>query len=332
MGLCLRIMAVVVGVALVIAPAMRPLPGQDSGAGQDSAAAIGAPVTAVAQTPDGKWLAAGDEGLFLFHRYSLKKLKKIDCQLEKIYAIKFSPGQRGVAVVGGTPGELGAIDIYSYPAFKLLHHIEPHDDVAADIAWLNESTLVAGDMSGVCARIELAGPDGKVDVKSTAVHSKGLLSVERLDEASVVSAGLDNAIRVSWFGPATGSRKTRSLNNHTAPVNDLAVNQRGPAGAPKMVVSASNDYSIRFWQPAIGRMVRFVRLDSIPNCVVWDRSGKLAIAGCRNGEIVLIESANARIKQTIDAKVGWVNCLAISADGYRLFVGGVDGMVVVDLE
>jgi WD40 repeat protein len=79
------------------------------------------------------------------------------------------------------------------------------------------------------------------------------------DKKTLVSAAIDQSLRVL---DAESGELDRSLDQHTGPVHALAL-RPAHKGLP-MLASAAGDRSVRIWQPTIGRMIRYARLESAP--------------------------------------------------------------------
>jgi WD40 repeat protein len=137
----------------------------------------------------------------------------------------------------------------------------------------------------------------------------------------LLSAGWDQTIRV--FEAAT-ARPVRTLDNHTAPVNDLALRPGHDDELP-LVASAGQDKTVRFWQPSIGRLVRFVRLSSPPLAVRWLPSGDFVVAACADGKMRAIDWQTASIVLEKKACAEWATALVISPDGKQAIVGDERG-------
>ena len=282
------------------------------------------PVTAIALTPNGQLVSGSDQGLRVHDTATLKPLREIETEIEKIYSIKSSPDGKRVAITGGTPAELGMVEILRLPGLESLKKFEPFDDIATDIAWKSNDEIVVCSMSGDCCNIRLE----KKRHAPFNVHSKGILALEMLPQGQVVSAGFDASIRV-W--PMNKAKKATVLNNHINAVNGMSLrpNLNHQAGLA-MIASVSDDDTIRFWQPTIGRMVRFARLESIPTCVLWNQDGSRAIAGCRDGSIRIVDPETARVLRTIRGSK-WIHCIALDAKSGNLFLGHENGILRVKL-
>ena len=280
-----------------------------------------APITSACFLPSGQLATGSDEGLHIHDGKSLARTKRIETRIEKIYSIRVAPNGTRFAIAGGTPAELGQVEVYSVKNFNRTNRFGLFDDVATDVVWASNEKLVACSMTGDCCLMSL-DPANKQRHRPFNVHSKGILGIDALKTGELVTGGLDNTIGV-WKLDET--QVIRVLNNHVDVVNQLALRPSGDKSGPALIVSVSDDATVRFWQPAIGRMVRFARLNSIPTCVVWNQAGTLAIVGTRNGQLNLVDPETAKSSQVEPAK-GWINCLALSPDEASIIVGGEFGL------
>ena len=231
----------------------------------DAMAASSPPhVTAVAFSPDGKQIVAGSQaGVSIRSVGEDAVAGRIATELENVHDICFSPDGQLLAVAGGIPGESGVIEIVDWPSGELRQRIEPHGDVVYQVDFAADgSRLVSASADEVCA-MNVIGKD-RPAARFTQ-HSRAVLAVTMLpDGETAVSASRDETLRV--WNTKTGEN-LRTLHNHSREVHALAL-QPGSGGLP-LVASASADGTVRFWQPTIGRMVRFVRLPSEPLSIAW---------------------------------------------------------------
>lgn len=290
------------------------------------------PVTAISLTADGNLVSGSDGGLHVHDADSLRPIKKIPTEIEKIYSIANSPDGKRIAVTGGSPAELGVVEVFSISDFKLIQRFGRFDDVVTDVGWDSNDQLTACSMTGDCCVFKLREQELRVRKPVPFnVHSKSILALTVLESGEIVSAGKDNSIRVWKHGQ---SKNARVLNNHVDIVNDIAErpSKKEQRRAMPMVVSISDDATARFWQPTIGRMVRFARLESVPTVVTWRHDGAMAIVGCRDGSILLIDPSNTNQTLALPKTGDWINDLAITADDQTLFIANQNGIRRVELK
>src|SRR5690606_28807682 len=133
----------------------------------------------------------------------------------------------------------------------------------------------------------------------------------------------DESIRL-WDAPTGAAR--RVLANHTRAVNDL---QLRPAAEPRtlpMIASAGDDRTVRLWQPTIGRLVRFARLDSPALALAWTADGRRPWAACRDGRGCQVDPDEATIVANVPAIDGVAYAIAVAPDG-SIVVAGSGGQL-----
>ena len=94
-----------------------------------------------------------------------------------------------------------------------------------------------------------------------------------------------------------------------------------------MVASVGADRTVRLWQPEIGRLVRFARLESNPLAVAWNADGSLLAVAAADGKVRVFDPATAEPLRELDALDGWAYTLAAAPDGMQMLVAGEDGQV-----
>ncbi|MDD9975737.1 MAG: hypothetical protein OXU27_17130, partial [Candidatus Poribacteria bacterium] len=123
----------------------------------------------------------------------------------------------------------------------------------------------------------------------------------------------------------TSGELIRSMNNHTLPVHDLAL-RPSDAGLP-VIVSAGDDRTVRFWQPTIGRMVKFARLEEAPLDTAWLNDGSKVVAVCTDGAVRFVDPDSVEVTGEIHALNGWAYSLAVHPTDGSVVVGGQNGQV-----
>lgn len=280
------------------------------------------PVTAVAFSPGGKQVVAGSQaGIRVLSWPGLKPLKTIATKLDHVHDLEFSPNGKRLLAAGGTPGETGGWEVFSWPTAKPQAAGERDGDLVYAVAWKSDSSSWAD--GGLDRLIHVSSANGKP--LTIAGHSRGVTAVGFLpDGKTLVSGGRDNSLRV-WSLP--DGKPMRSLNNHTRPIHDLAVRPQKGDGVP-MVVTVSEDRSIRLWQPTIGRMVRFVRLKkAIPLAVAWTPDGSRIVVACNDGRLRVVDPDTVEIVQNSPGIAGWAYSVAVHPDGKSAVIAGADGAV-----
>ena len=296
---------------------------------------VQAPITALAFTPGGGQAVCGSQaGLKLVSWPDLKEASFPATQLAHINALSFAPDHSVLLVGGGISGEWGGVEIFSWPQLKKLHFLKAHKDLVNGLAWSPDSQrFFTASSDGTCAVIPWK-PGTEPAVSATYEgHSRPVLSIVFLQDCNrSLSAGVDQTLQL-WEPSAC--KLERTLDNHLKAVNDLAVKPAGVINsAPVMVASVSEDRTVRLWQPRLGRLVRFTRMQSVPRVVVWAAGGESLTVGLNNSEVHWLdaESPSLATLRVWDAKLGRIHSIAMHPKDGRVLVGGEAGLAVSPMQ
>lgn len=276
------------------------------------------PVTALAFCPDGSKIVVGSQLGVRIYDGDQNQVGQFETELEFINDIKFSKNGLNVAIVGGSPSESGSVEIFNWPERKLVLRKRISDDVVNSVDWSLDGERLA--IAGHDTRCRLLNMETKKIQQSWVEHSRPVRSIRFLSDPNpLASAGYDQTIRV-WETDRT--KALRSLNNHTAEINAIAVSPIGDQPRLKMMVSVGQDKTVRFWQPVIGRMVRFARLSSIPLSVQWDAEGRFVVVGCEDGKVMVVDSQTVTVESEMQVFDGPIYCVDRHPNKNQFAIGG----------
>ena len=283
-------------------------------------AAAAPPITAAAFTPDGEQVVIGSQaGIEIRTWPDLKVVSDIETKLTNIHDLSFSPDGKTLLIAGGSPSERGIVELLSWPEKRPLQRIAEHTDVVYRGAWSPDgSSIATASGDGLCQ--VFAAKTGQRISQFTG-HSRAVLGIAFLPDNKIVSAGVDQTLQL-W--DSTTGKQLRSLDNHLAAVNDLAVRPGVNRDAPPIVASCSDDRTVRFWQPTIGRLIRFARVDSPPRCIAWTPDGKELLVGCNDGEVRRIDAESLESSKLTTPNKGRIHVLLLRGD--QVLCGGEGGL------
>lgn len=288
------------------------------------------PVTAAAFSPPGDEVLLGSQfGLQVWSWPELKSLRKLDTDLQNIHDLRFSPDGRSLLVAGGSPAQEGVVEVWTWPEETRTHRVADHDDLAYRVAWSEGGEFWAS--AGADGRCLVHDARDHQKVSSFVGHSRAVVDIVfLLGTDLVVSAGVDHALRCWKVGSGV---EVRTLDNHLSEVN--AVTQQLPSrdGTPSMVATVGEDKTVRFWQPTIGRLLRFARLSTVPRTAVWSATGDRLFVGCNDGSVYAIEPQSAKVMNRWHTESGRVfELLTVPGDPDSLLVCGSDRFLELSVE
>lgn len=278
------------------------------------------PITAVAFAPDGTSIVAvSQSGLHIHVWPKLDWQRTIKASAPNLHCVAFSPSGKHVAVGGGSPSEEGVVEVFSWPEGKPVAKTDDHADSVRSVVWQNDGMFLSASID---REIKLWDLQKKANcVLTLKGHSRSVAALCLVKNGkTLVSSGVDQSVRV-W--DMESGKLVHSLNQHTKPVHALAV--RPAEGGLPMVASAAGDRTIRFWQPTIGRMVRYVRLESEPLNIAWTSDGSRIVASCVDGRVRVVDSDEVKVTQTIQAIDGWAYSVAVHPTDGSIAVAGSHG-------
>ncbi len=230
-----------------------------------------------------------------------ERISHVDGQFPEVRCFALLDHGRSMLVGGGQAGRMGAVDRYRIDDQGRLTdrvRLAEFSEVVYGLAINHEQDHWAACLwDGTC---QLFGMGNVTPELTYSGHSGPVLAITFIDEEmSIASAGVDGTIQI-WDGRS--GRRLRSLDNHIDSIHCLAVRPHasasrsaGQAVPPVWLASASEDRTIRFWQPSIGRMVRFAKLTSVPREIEWTLDGAWLMVRCDGGARVRVNPLTAQV-------------------------------------
>lgn len=286
---------------------------------------MASPITAIAFFRDGQRFVVGSQaGVQIRSWPSLGLEQELALDAIHVHDLVLSPDGQQLLVVGGRPAEFGIVKCLQAAELTELSRYDVASEPAYAARWTADGTrfFTAGGDNHVRAWT----PNQATALFQLGDHSRPVTSLVCLsDSRHLISAGHDQSLRVWDFKERTLRRR---MDHHTAGVTDLA--ERPKAQSLPMIASAAQDRTVRFWQPTIGRLVRFLRLDAQPLCLDWTCDGGLLVVGCSDGVVRVVNPDTVQIVQSFTVLDGWVHAIATHPnEPDRMLAAGTGGVLQI---
>jgi len=258
-----------------------------------------APVTALVISPvDDEIIFARNEQLFRSHLINPAMVVRMDTKVPRVLCLKYIAQGRQLLIAGGLPGESGSVELIDLVKKRSIWFVEHHADVVYDLD-VQAELLVTVSHDQHCHVVDLQNGMVQGIFKE---HSRPVMGVRFMNDAAVSVSG-DSSMRI-WN--VASQRQTRMLDNHRARINGISM-WLSSLGANQQTTKSllvcctiSDDRTIRFWQPSIGRMVRFYQMKSaIRLCMTQaiNRTDSFEVTvGTSDGRIITVDYKTAKVQ------------------------------------
>lgn len=297
----------------------------------------GAPIDAVAYSPDGKLLAAGDRsGKLTVRNATTGEVQFTTDNGQYVYAVAFSPDGRLIA----TGSSNGKIRIFNSSDGELRRTLEGHGDGVLDVAFSpNGRQLASGSYDSTARLWDLASGQS---IATLAGHNWWVWSAQFSPDGSQIVTASQDSNAIVWRRDAAGEfKQTAQLSDHQGPVYAATFSPDG-----SRVATAGYDKTIRLWDPKqVDRLDVGSRLDSSAErngalavlaghtgavrSVAFAPSGILLLSGSHDNSLRLWDLEQATEAKALRGHGSRVEAVAISPTGKLAVSGSQDGSVRV---
>lgn len=277
------------------------------------------PVTAVAFSPDGKYLAAGSYGLVtIWDLNKMQPVQTITSVLGAVNDLCFSPDGKLLACGGGQPSARGELRLYKVADWKTVAAFREHTDVVFSLSF---------------------SPDGKKLASASFDQTIRLWDIATLKPEQTLKGHSDFVYAVA-FGPK-GERFASVSKDRTLQITDAKTGKGiftlggmqedvmavayHPSG--KQVVSSGFESSIYWWDAATGEKIKQQGGHGVAvQELCFSKDGAWLVSAGADRTVRLWNGTNGAPISTITVGSP-VYAVAISADKKWIASGSFDGLV-----
>jgi WD40 repeat protein len=278
-----------------------------------------APVTAVAFSPDGKWLVAGSYGqVVIWDLTSARPAKVLTNVLGAVNDARFSPDGKLLAVAGGQPSAKGDLRIYQTADWKLIANLGGHQDTIFSFVFSPDGKRLASASFDKTVRV---WNTSSFQLERTLTHhSDFVYSVAFSPDGQwLVSASKDRSLKmIDW----TNGKSKFTLGGMEQDVLAVAVSPDG-----KSVVSAGLEPGLHWWDAQTGNRIRVQNGHVVAvNEICFSKDGRQVVSAGSDQTIRIWDGAAGALQRTISAGSA-IYAVAVSPEGKRIASGSFDGRV-----
>lgn len=294
-------------------------------------------VTSLSFSPDGSLLAvSGYHEVVLHQADGSAVVARLVGLAERIESVRFSPDGKHLAVVGGSPGRFGELQIWDVEKRTLAQALTFTYDTITGASWSPDGTKIAfGCTDNTLRSVEAA--TGK-QLLYQGAHTDWVLDTAFSTDAShVVSVSRDGSMKLTEFAterfvdnitsitPGALKGGLQSVERH--PTQDHLLTG-GADGVPKIY------QMYRTQDRRIGDDFNLIRaFDGMPGrifAVAFNHDGSLIAAGSSadgQGEIRVYQTEDGKQLARVGDGLGPIYAVDFRPDGTQIASGGFDGVV-----
>jgi len=253
-------------------------------------------------------------------------LKQNELGMHQVTHAKLSLDRKSIWIAGGDPAETGRLieidlqDLSQRQMLKAANDVFTSLDLSAD-----GKLLVSSSIDGQIYRFQLEDPlelsQGKSQPTMLKGHSKAVSKLVLMGDSELVSVAEDMSVRL-W--DLENETLKRTMNQHVGAVLGVRLLNGAESSRP-VIASWGKDRTVRFWQPTIGRMMRFATLEAVPLSSCWNEQQQTLFVGDSEGSVHSIDWQTGKLVGKRQITNDWIVTLCEDEQERVLYAGTTSG-------
>ena len=286
-------------------------------------------VTAVAWSPDGKYIASGgdDHTIQVWNALTGDRLLVSQGHAGGVPAVAWSPdstliasASAGPSISGGPAGN-NTVQVWNASNGQSIYAYHGHTSGITDVAWSPKGGRIASSSSDYTVQVWDATTGQHALILRTHSWYEWTLAWSP-DGKRLATGGPDNAIWI--WNTVTGS----ILYTYHASVEGVTSVAWSPDGTS--IASTSSDFTVQVWNASDGKTLQTYRgHTSFITGVAWSPNGKYIASSSNDKTVQLWEATTGKAISTYSQHTGAVVALTWSPDSKYIASGSEDGTVQI---
>jgi WD40 repeat protein len=279
-----------------------------------------APVTALAFSPDGKWLAAGGyRAVRLLDPASGAVLRTLAGPFDQLHALAWSPDGRTLAAAGGLPGGFGEVCLWDTTAWGTPWVAREHADTIYGLSWRPGTREFA--TASIDKSVRIWNADTGKPLRTLKDHADAVFGIAYSPDGKWLATG--SADRSVKLYQTEEYRHVATVAGHGDTVTAL-----GFTAKSDLLVTACADKKARVWPVKTGAITNPLRdpgeADAI-SALAFSQDGGTFAWGGPNRRVKVFNGELTAEKRILSDAADWVYAVAVSPDGRIIAAGAADG-------
>jgi serine/threonine protein kinase/Tol biopolymer transport system component len=275
-------------------------------------------VSAVAFSPDGRWLASAshDKTVQLWDVETGQEVRALKGHAGQVTSVAFSNG--GHLLATGSADK--TIKLWDPASGHEIRTLKGHTGYVDAVAFSPDGRWLASGSHD--QTVKLWDVETGQEIRTMKGHTNTVTAVAfSLDGQSIASASYDYSVRL-W--DANSGQNVRTFSGHSDLVISIAFSPNG-----KWLASGSEDQTVRLWDVESGAQLRILSGASYVNSIAFTPEGRWLISGGFDHTIRIWDATTGQQVRTLSGHSDVINSVAASRDGRYLASGGNDRTIKI---